>query len=85
MHHPTERMAHTTAFVTPVVDHWLEREIAQWVILQIKQNFISTNKTPLKTENVSGLKIPWGKTRTSCESLKKIVLACGVLLSHDCF
>ena len=23
--------AHTTAFVTPVVEHWLEREIAQWV------------------------------------------------------
>ena len=23
---------HTTAFVTPVVEHWLEREIAQWVI-----------------------------------------------------
>ena len=22
---------HTTAFVTPVVEHWLEREIAQWV------------------------------------------------------
>ena len=21
----------TTAFVTPVVEHWLEREIAQWV------------------------------------------------------
>ena len=31
MHHPTPRIAHTTAFVTPVVDHWLEREIAQWV------------------------------------------------------
>ena len=29
MHHPTDRMAHTTAFVTPVVEHWLEREIAQ--------------------------------------------------------
>ena len=27
------RIAHTTAFVTPVVDHWLEREIAQWVHL----------------------------------------------------
>ena len=25
------RVAHTTAFVTPVVEHWLEREIAQWV------------------------------------------------------
>ena len=26
MHHPTERIAHT-AFVTPVVEHWLGREI----------------------------------------------------------
>ena len=25
MHQHTDRMAHTTAFVTPVVDHWLER------------------------------------------------------------
>ena len=24
----TDRIAHTTAFVTPVVGHWLEREIA---------------------------------------------------------
>ena len=31
MHNPTDRIAHTTAFVTPVVEHWLEREIAQWV------------------------------------------------------
>ena len=29
--HPTYRIAHTTAFVIPVVEHWLEREIAQWV------------------------------------------------------
>ena len=31
MHHPTDRIIHTTAFVTPVAEHWLEREIAQWV------------------------------------------------------
>ena len=31
MYHPTDRIAHTTAFITTVVDHWLEREIAQWV------------------------------------------------------
>ena len=31
MHHPTDRITHTTAFVKPVVEHWLEREIAQWV------------------------------------------------------
>ena len=29
--YPTDRIANTTAFVTPVVEHWLEREIAQWV------------------------------------------------------
>ena len=23
MHYPTDRIAHTTAFVTPVVEHWL--------------------------------------------------------------
>ena len=28
MHHPTDRIKHTTAFVTPVVEHCLEREIA---------------------------------------------------------
>ena len=26
MHHPTDRIAHTTAFVIAVVEHWLERE-----------------------------------------------------------
>ena len=31
MHHPTDMITHTTAFVTPVMEHWLEREIAQWV------------------------------------------------------
>ena len=31
MHHPTDRITHCTAFVTPVVEHWLEREISQWV------------------------------------------------------
>ena len=31
MHHPTDWIAHTTVFVIPVVEHWLEQEIAQWV------------------------------------------------------
>ena len=29
MHHPTDRITHTRALVTPVVDHWLERESTQ--------------------------------------------------------
>ena len=28
MHHPADTITHTTAFVTPVVEHWLEQEIA---------------------------------------------------------
>ena len=31
MHNPIDRIPHTTAFDTPVMEHWLEREIAQWV------------------------------------------------------
>ena len=26
MHHPKDRVTHATAFDTPVVEHWLERE-----------------------------------------------------------
>ena len=30
MHH-AYRVVHTTVFVTTVVEHWLEEEVAQWV------------------------------------------------------
>ena len=33
MHHPTDKITHTTAFVTPVVEHWLEGEIGANVLL----------------------------------------------------
>ena len=29
MHHATDRITHTTAFVTPVVEHWMEYEIGE--------------------------------------------------------
>ena len=29
MHQSTDRIRHTTAFGTPVVKHWLEREVPQ--------------------------------------------------------
>ena len=31
MHHPTNRTPHTTTVVTRVVEHWLERAVAEWV------------------------------------------------------
>ena len=32
MHRLSDKIAHITAFVTPVVEHWVEREIAQLVL-----------------------------------------------------
>ena len=43
MHHPTDRITHTTAFVIPVVEHWLEREISDGIKLVIvpdKESFL---------------------------------------------
>ena len=31
IYHPTQRIAHIMAFVTPVIEIWLQLEIAQWV------------------------------------------------------
>ena len=31
MHNPTDRIVHTKAFVIPVVELWVKREIDQWV------------------------------------------------------
>ena len=31
MHHATDRITLTMAFGTPVVEQWLEREIALWI------------------------------------------------------
>ena len=31
MINPIDRIAHIMAFVIPVVEHWLEREIAKWI------------------------------------------------------
>ena len=59
MHHPTDRITHTTAFVTPVVEHWLEQEIAQWV-LWIKKTFLAQiflyerDQVTKKNKNVFG-------------------------------
>ena len=40
MHHPTDRISHTTAFVTPVVEHWLEQE--NWVTSDSNYTYIHT-------------------------------------------
>ena len=42
MYHSKDRITHTTAFVTPVVEHWQEGEIAQWVYPMKDQQHVSS-------------------------------------------
>ena len=56
-HHPSDRIAHTTAFVTPVVEHWLEREIAccrgsrwQETAQHVKQFYVGTRMSKFSPE-----------------------------------
>ena len=52
MQHPTDRITHTTAFVTPIVEHWLEREIAQWVHRNMSERSTSEPRpAPALTNN----------------------------------
>ena len=43
----TDRIAHTTAFVTPVVEHWLERDIAQWVHPMKDRSVVRKNRSAI--------------------------------------
>ena len=38
---PADRIAHTTAFIIPVMEHWLEQEIAHRSILNDQSNDLS--------------------------------------------
>ena len=58
MHHPTDRIAHTTAFVTPVVEHWLEREI-EYVTKKNPLIFM-----PLSSTNSNSLLLNFGRAST---------------------
>ena len=42
MHNPTDRIVHTTTFVTPVVEHFLGEKIAQWVHREVSDERTTT-------------------------------------------
>ena len=52
------------AFVTPVVEHWLEREIAQWVVLSESLNtylptaVLTNGRRPLGFQLLWAIDIP---------------------------
>ena len=49
MHRPIDRITHTTVFVTPVMEHWLERNIAQCVHPMKDRSDDACTITPLIT------------------------------------
>ena len=81
MHHATDRIAHTTAFVTPVVEHWLEREIAQWVhpMKDQSDNPSHHERTLLPRSYIS---LPPFKTSNSAHTMRQEVIT-RTLGKHD--
>ena len=67
MHHPTERITHTTTFVTPVVEHWLERQRAERGKKKQKNNSASRLRPQkLRLERIVNLPhLPQGAGRSS--------------------
>ena len=70
MLHPTDMIAHTMAFVTPFVEHWLEREIARLVVRSL------VNTKHFKNEQVVGHH-PKGQTQP------KVTRRCHITFSKE--
>ena len=51
MQYPTDRIAYTTAFVIPIMKHWLEQEIA------LTQGYISLHYSTARPAGISPIKI----------------------------
>ena len=66
MHHLTDRITHATVFVTPVMENWLEWEIAQWV------HHEGSIRRPTA---------PWANDLTTQSALETLLLRCKVWYS----
>ena len=66
MHHATDRIAHATAFVTPVMEHWLKREIAQCVHpMKDRSDDPSHHKRTLLPQSYISLHFSWALALTT--------------------
>ena len=74
MHHPTDRIAHTTAFVTPVVEHRLEGEISQWVHpMKDRSDDPSHHEQTLKPRSYISLSTAGSHFEYRCVSLTRLM------------
>ena len=61
MHHPTDRIAPTVAFLTPVVEHWLVGEIiAQWLHIKYQSTQLQSDYELVVHKNAASDLIPFG-------------------------
>ena len=77
MQHPTDKIAHTTAFVTPVVDHWLEREIAQWVVSFNMVQIHMISELPALTKSGDVVSLATVGRMFSCAADVTRLISCG--------
>ena len=92
MHNPTDRIAHTMAFVTPIVEHWLEWEIAQWVHpMKDRSDDPSHHEQTLLPRSYISLHTGWSALRClvscidqrlSCNDLFQVVEAIHINCRH---
>ena len=78
MHHPTDKITHTTAFVTPVVEHWLEWE----TFFKNKKYFKNINQCIINLQNRLGVLFPW--RFRNLDSLSSPGYKCCTELRTDC-
>ena len=57
MHHLTDRITHTTAFVTPVVEHWLGTEKEFKDLAQDFGSYLSAAISKIHFSNINGVNI----------------------------
>ena len=60
MHHPTDRITHTTAFVTPVVEHWLALEVCPRTLIQNCGASTIRTLTALRAKHAQPNSNTWG-------------------------
>ena len=75
VHQPTDRIAHTIAFLTPVMEHWVEWEIAQWVhyeglIWHPITSWVNASHIKLYLTNISWIYI---ESLMSCHLLQNVL------------
>ena len=80
--HRQDSIVQTTAFVTPVVEHWLQREIAQWVHpMKDRSDDPSHHERTLYLRAIWRLSVTIAKCSRKCLSMLRVRKCVPVMLT----